>query len=294
MLARTGLATPMLCARFLGSQRRPSRRHRHGQALELLNLADHTTLDNRTGAVRSVQTADLLLPSAALREIWSPAHLERLARTYWRFLARITLGLVRVHYTERGRSVVLLVPALRLISFALPEYEMDAERGMVRWRIERGLLVARPKRARANAGGAERAAGEREATGAGGEQGHLQIELRRLPEPPASDAGGAVHDGGAPAQGERRQTGDRACLHIEVEVANFYPAIAFALSGWIYDITQSRIHVLVTRAFLRSLVRGGRSTGVPALAKSKVGRFSGPRDERARPRDSEPPAAQAS
>ena len=29
-----------------------------------------------------------------------PTHLERLARTYWRFLTRVTLGLIRVRYTE--------------------------------------------------------------------------------------------------------------------------------------------------------------------------------------------------
>jgi hypothetical protein len=281
-------------ARFLGSERWPSRRRKQARAAELRNFSDHTTLDRHSGAVRSVQTADLLLPMAALREIWSPAHLERLARTYWRFLARITLGLVRVHYTERGRSVVLLVPALKLISFGLPEYEMDAKRGVVRWRIERGLLVARPKRAETDAGGVERATGERQSGAAAGDQGHLQIELRWSPESPAGNTTSHAPGVGAAAPGARGETADRACLHIAVEVANFHPAIAFALGRRLYDITQSRVHVLVTRAFLRSLVRGSRRNGVPSLAKSKAGRFSGPLDERARPRDSDPPAAQAS
>jgi hypothetical protein len=295
MLARTGLAAPTLAsARLLRSERWPSRRRKQAQAAELRNLADHTTLDTRTGAVRSVQTADLLLPSAALREIWSPAHLERLARTYWRFLARITLGLVRVRYTERGRSVVLLVPTLKLISFALPEYEMDAERGMVRWRIERGLLVARRRRAQTGGGDAERGTGESRANAAEAEQGHLQIELRRPPASAPSHAPGQLSDAGAPAHREHDESADRACLHIEIEVANFYPAIAFALGSRLYDITQSRIHVLVTRAFLRSLVRSSRRDGVPSLAKSKVGRLSAALDERARSGDSEPPAAQAS
>src|SRR5438105_14564129 len=61
------------------------------------------------GAVRSVQAADIFLPAQALEEIWTPMHLERLARTYWRFLSRVTLGLIRVCYAERERVVVLLV-----------------------------------------------------------------------------------------------------------------------------------------------------------------------------------------
>src|SRR5205085_9665531 len=96
-----------------------------------------------SGAVRSVQAAELYLPARALEEMWTPMHLERLARTYWRFLTRVTLGLIRVYYTERERFVVLLVRPLKLISFSAPEYEMDPMRGLVRWRIARGLLVAR-------------------------------------------------------------------------------------------------------------------------------------------------------
>ena len=60
----------------------------------------------------------------------------------------------------------------------------------------------------------------------------------------------------------------RAVLHVEVEVANFYPAIAFGLSRRIYDATQSHIHVLVTHGFLRSLARMD-------LAQSRVGLLSG-------------------
>jgi hypothetical protein len=56
-------------------------------------------------------------------------------------------------------------------------------------------------------------------------------------------------------------------VHVEVEVANFYPTIASSLSRWLYANTQSRIHVLVTHGFLRSLARLD-------LAPSKVGRFA--------------------
>jgi hypothetical protein len=67
----------------------------------------------------------------------------------------------------------------------------------------------------------------------------------------------------------RRQDPDvesepNARLLIEVEVANFYPAIAVGFSMPVYEATQSVIHVLVTHAFLRSLAKLD-------LAESKVG-----------------------
>jgi hypothetical protein len=190
------------------------------------NLQDDTTEDARTGAMRSIQAADLNLPEAALSELWSPTSLERLARTYWRFLTRATLGLIRVRYSQTERSIVLLGLRLRLLTFAAPEYELEPDHGLVRWRIARGVLVARH--------------------GHGG-AGHLQIDVRRLPAE------------------------DRGCgrLHVEVEVANFHPAIASGFGRRVYNATQARIHVLITHGFLRSLARLD-------LADSRVGRFAGP------------------
>jgi hypothetical protein len=190
----------------------------------IVDLEDATSLDAETGAVRSVQKADLIIEESVLDEIWTPANLERLARTYWRFLTRVTLGLIRVDYTETGRSVVLLTPPFRLLTFQAPEYELDPARGLVRWRIERGLLVSR--------------------VGRGG-NGYLQIEVRR---DPGDDS-------------------DHVRLHVEVEVANFYPSISSRLSRRVYNATQSRIHVIVTYGFLRSLARLD-------LAESRVGRFA--------------------
>jgi hypothetical protein len=199
------------------------RARRHPARAEIESLHDSTSADPATGAVRSVQAADVAIDEDALEEIWTPGHLERLARTYWRFLSRVTLGLIRVHYGPDSRAVVLLVSPLRLLTFHAPEYEIDATRGLVRWRIARGLLVARRGRGR----------------------GYLQNAVRR---------GGPAGPG-------------RARLHVEVEVANFYPAIASGISLRVYDITQSRIHVIVTYGFLRSLVRLD-------LAESRVGRLS--------------------
>jgi hypothetical protein len=184
-----------------------------------------TSADVATGAVRSVQSADVSLPADELARIWSPEYLERLARTYWRFLSRITLGLIHVSYREDERAVVLISRPLKLLTFAPPEYEMDASHGLVRWRIVRGLLVARRGR---------------------DDGGYLQIEVRRGREP----------------------QGAQASLHVTVEVANFYPAIAVRVSRRLYEATQSRIHVIVTKSFLRSLVRLD-------FAESRVGRLRG-------------------
>jgi hypothetical protein len=222
-----GVLVVLALVRLL-TRRAPRRRGASPAAAVIADQRSSTSLDHATGAVRSVQTADLLLPADALEEIWSPAHLERLARTYWRFLARVTLGLVHVSYSEHERSIVLLLRPLRLLTFAAPEYEMDPLRGLVRWRIARGLLVAR----RGRDGG-----------------GYLQIEVRRAPRPPGTESRSAR-------------------LHVEVEVANFYPAIASGLGRRIYDVTQSRIHVIITHGFLRSLQRLN-------LAESRVRRFGG-------------------
>jgi hypothetical protein len=192
-------------------------------------LVQHPTDDTRIdddGAVRSVQGADIVVPLETLAEMWNPLHLERLARTYWRFLSRCTLGLIRVEYTDAERFVVFLGRPFVLLSFHAPEYEMNAERGIVRWRIKSGILVAR--------------------RGAHGD-GYLEIDVRALPC-------------AEPGMGR---------IHVEVEVANFYPAIAHSLSRWLYTHTQSRIHVLVTYGFLRSLAKRD-------LDESVVGRFAIP------------------
>jgi len=55
-------------------------------------------------------------------------------------------------------------------------------------------------------------------------------------------------------------------------VANFYPMLASRIATWFYSATQSRIHVMVTHGFLRSLARLD-------LAESRVGRFAPPRED---------------
>jgi len=212
------------------------------------NLEDRTTEDRRTGAMRSVQAAEVSLPESALAQLWSPMYLERLARTYWRFLQRVTLGLVRVRYTPAGRALVLVAPMIRLICFAEPEYELDGDRGVVRWRIVGGLLLARRGRSEDR-------------------QGHLQIEVRRLNGDGRHQDGESDGSGGDGRVLDRGESAGLTSVHVEVEVANFYPAIASGFGRRVYNATQARIHVLVTHGFLRSLAR-------LRLAKSRVGRFA--------------------
>jgi hypothetical protein len=183
----------------------------------------HTTMDSN-GAVRSIQAADLTMPKGELLEIWDPMHLERLARTYWKYLSRVTLGLIRVEYTASERAVVLLHRPLVLLRFKAPEYDLGDGRGVVRWTIRDGILVARPGRSG---------------------DGYLEIDVKRCP---------------ADEPGYEK-------VHVEVEVANFYPRLAYSVGRWFYENTQSRIHVLVTHGFLRSLAN-------LKLEESAVGRFA--------------------
>jgi hypothetical protein len=198
-------------------------RRRQQPARAAIISPPRSTVIAKDGAVRSLQAAELTLDHAELERLWTPENLENLARTYWRFLSRVTLGLIRVAYGEDERSVVLVARPLSLLRFEAPEYLVEPDHGKVSWRIRDGLLVARSGRG----------------------CGYLAVDVRRL------------DDGG--------QTGT-ARVRIEVEVANFYPAIAQSFSTPVYEVTQSSIHVLVTHAFLRSLARLD-------LAQSRVGRL---------------------
>jgi hypothetical protein len=164
-----------------------------------------------------------MTPKDRLDRMWGPANLENLARTYWRFLTRVTLGLTRVVYGENERSVIFLGRLFTLLRFEAPEYVLDGDHGSVTWRIRDGLLVARGGRG----------------------CGFLRLDVRR----------------------ETFEGSDQATVRIEVEVANFYPAISARFSIPVYMATQSVVHVLVTQAFLRSLA-------TLELAESKVKRLA--------------------
>ena len=170
-----------------------------------------------TGAVSSVQEAEITMSRAMLDEMWQPEYLERLARSYWRWLNYVTLGLIRVVYTEEARTVVLLSRRLPLLSFHVPRYETGSEVGCVTWPIERGLLVA--------------------PAGRNGE-GFLRIRVERRRGADGPDDNETVD------------------VRVEVRnfYPWLRGGGRFARFGaWLYGQTQLRIHVIVCNGFLRSL-----------------------------------------
>jgi hypothetical protein len=167
------------------------------------------------GSIGSKQVAEVTLPREELDEVWSAEHLERFARTYWRFLTRVSLGLLRVLYTESSREVVLVARPLVLLRFKAPEYEIEADGGAVTWPIDRGVLVAPNGRGR----------------------GYLRLGVRRR------STADAVHEATAVVSSE--------VVNFYPVIAGWG---WFARIGrFIYNQTQLRIHVIVTNAFLRSL-----------------------------------------
>jgi hypothetical protein len=168
------------------------------------------------GSIGSKHVAEVTLPRAELERIWSPEYLERLARTYWRFLMRFSLGLLRVLYTPTARDVVLLTRPFVLLRFHAPRYEAAPDAGTVTWPIDRGLLVARAGRGR----------------------GYLRLSVSRAP-----DADGSA--------GEVTVTVSSEVVHFYPALAGrgWFRRIGRVL----YNLTQMRFHGLVTHAFLRSL-----------------------------------------
>jgi hypothetical protein len=214
--------------------RRIFRRRRDARARVKI-VATPEAGDSADGSVTTRQVAEVTLPRAELDRIWSPEYLERLARTYWRFLTRVSLGILRVLYKPDSREIVALFRPLTLLRFHAPEYETEPDRGTVTWRIDKGLLVAPIGRGK----------------------GFLRITVQRCPP----------EDGDEPRM---------AKALVSSEVANFYPTIGgwgwFAKIGnFLYRITQLRIHVIVTNAFLRSLARLDLAPSVVGALRREAG-----------------------
>lgn len=213
---------------------------RRREARNRVHIVDEPEAESGEGGpVTTRQSADVTLPRSELDPLWTPEHLEMLARTYWRFLTRISLGMLRVLYTPTSRAVVLFGRPLTLLRFYAPEYETSADCGIVTWRIDRGLLVAPPGRGK----------------------GWLRITVRRPPESLLPDDPTTTAD-------------DFTTVRVSSEVASFYPMLAgwgwfWKIGRFIYRQTQLRAHVIVTNAFLRSLARLD-------LEPSKVGSLRAP------------------
>jgi hypothetical protein len=121
-------------------------RRRHQPAQAVIISPPHSTVIAKDGAVRSVQAAELTLAPAQRERLWTAENLENLARTYWRFLSRVTMGLIRVRYGSDDRAVVFLGRPFTLLRFEAPEYVLEDSHGKVSWRIRDGLLVTRSGR----------------------------------------------------------------------------------------------------------------------------------------------------
>jgi hypothetical protein len=167
------------------------------------------------GSIGSRQTAQVSLPREELDRIWSAEYLERLARTYWHFLSRISLGVLRVVYGPDSREVVVFRRPFVMLRFRKPEYETHAEGGSVTWPIDRGLLVAPNGRGR----------------------GYLRLSVER--EPASEDAGDAS------------VSVSSQVVNFYPLIAGW--GWFGRIGRMIYNQTQLRIHVIVTNAFLRSL-----------------------------------------
>ncbi len=171
------------------------------------------------GSVTTKQVADIYLPQSELDRVWNAEYLERLARTYWRFLTRVSLGLIRVKYRPDAREIVLLTRPFVLLTFKVPEYEAVGTHGSVTWRIDKGLLVAPHGRGK----------------------GFLRIQVDRRED--WSDGPGGLQIA--------RVTSEVGNFYPMIGGWGWFAKIG----RFIYRITQLFIHAVVTDAFFRSLAR---------------------------------------
>ena len=168
------------------------------------------------GSVTTRQEAQVTVPCETLERMWKPENLENLARTYWAFLIRTSLGVLKVGYGPESREIVAL-GFIVLLRFHKPDYEIGPDHGCVTWRINRGFLVAP----------------------GGRNKGHLRICVERREE----------------LNGDDEATVDVSSeVGAFVPMLTFPGLRSLAgLGRWIYKQTQLRVHVIVTHAFLRSL-----------------------------------------
>lgn len=168
------------------------------------------------GSVSTKQEAEITVPRSALDRLWTVENLENLARTYWAFLSRISLGLLKIRYGQDCREIVLF-GFIVLLRFHRPEYETSGGRGCVTWRINKGILVAP----------------------GGRNKGYLQICVIRPEEENGS--------------GDVTVTVTSEVAGFVPTLSLPFLRNVTAFGRWLYKQTQLRIHVIVTHAFLKSL-----------------------------------------
>jgi len=171
------------------------------------------------GSVTTMQVAAVTLRRADLDPIWNAEYLERLARTYWSFLTRVSLGILRILYKPDSRDIVILTRPFTLLSFHAPDYEIEAGRGVVTWHIKKGLLVAPMGRGK----------------------GFLRLTVERVP-PASGDSGRYVN---------LVVSSEVANFYPTIRGWGWFATIG----QYLYRYTQLAAHVVITNAFLRSLAR---------------------------------------
>jgi hypothetical protein len=169
------------------------------------------------GSVTTKQVADVTLPQSELERIWNTEYLERLARTYWLWLSRISLGLLRVIYTPDSREIVFLRKPFVLLRFFAPEYDTSDRGGSVTWPINSGLLVQPHGRGK----------------------GHLRITVEKCENQPPEGSGEVT----------LRVSSEVGNFYPMIAGWGWFSKVG----RHVYRLTQLAIHVVVTNAFLRSL-----------------------------------------
>jgi hypothetical protein len=194
--------------------RRLLRRHKEVKARVTL-VKQPESAASKDGSVTTKQVADVTMPGSELERIWTTEYLERLARTYWHFLTKISLGILRVDYGPDSREVVAFRKPFVLLRFRAPQYETTECGGAVTWPINRGLLVAPQGRGK----------------------GFLRIEVEHIGRPTA--------DG----QVKIRVSSEVGNFYPLIAGWGWFSKVG----RFVYQWTQLAIHVVVTNAFLRSL-----------------------------------------
>jgi len=196
----------------------------------------------------SLEKAEVTLPRRELERIWTPEYLERLARTYWRFLTRVSLGLLRVLYTSASREIAVISRPFVLLRFLPPEYDIHAGGGTVTWPIDNGLLVATRGRRR----------------------GYLRLGVELEP--------------GDSEEATVTVTSEVSNFYPRIAGSGWFARIGRV----VYRITQLQLHVIVTQAFLRSLARLDLEPSVVGALAPLAGPEPTPIPDRARTEPTNP------
>jgi hypothetical protein len=222
--------------------RRPVRTFREDRArVQIVGKPQNSSEPD--GSVTTKQVADIHLPQSELDRVWSAEYLERLARTYWRFLTRVSLGLIRVKYGPDSREIVLVARPLRLLTFHAPEYETEPTHGVVTWRIKKGLLVAPHGRGK----------------------GFLRISVDRSED--WSDGPGQLQIA--------RVTSEVGNFYPMIAGWGWFAKIG----RFVYRVTQLAIHAVVTDAFFRSLARLDLAPSVVGVLRQQAAEARAEGDE---------------